>query len=203
MTGLGFSNGWDEFALKNPPPLVPSSLMASWEATGPPWRTWWPPAIVAIVCGSARFWMTPPAMRTTARTAAMGSSTRTVPRVRSTQKLPSRSLPVRARPRTRATATARPVAAERKFWTVSPAICTAYPVPDSPAYDCQFVFVVNETAVLNAVCQSIERPWLSGSHGCSTSSANSPTTETVARARTDRAYLDQRCSTSGSTPTAR
>jgi hypothetical protein len=33
--GVGFLYGCGEFALKNPPPLVPSSLMATWEATGP------------------------------------------------------------------------------------------------------------------------------------------------------------------------
>ena len=33
--GVGFSNGWAELALKKPPPLVPSILMASCEATGP------------------------------------------------------------------------------------------------------------------------------------------------------------------------
>ena len=32
---VGFSNGCAEFVLKKPPPLVPSSLIASWEATGP------------------------------------------------------------------------------------------------------------------------------------------------------------------------
>jgi hypothetical protein len=36
----GFSKGWAELALKKPPPLVPSILMASCEATGP----------TAIVC---------------------------------------------------------------------------------------------------------------------------------------------------------
>ncbi len=35
VNGVGFSNGCEEFALKNPPPLVPNSLMASCEATGP------------------------------------------------------------------------------------------------------------------------------------------------------------------------
>ncbi len=38
---MGFSNGCAELVLKKPPPLVPSSLIASCEATGP-----W-----AIVCG--------------------------------------------------------------------------------------------------------------------------------------------------------
>ena len=33
--GVGFSNGCAELALKNPPPLVPSILMASCDATGP------------------------------------------------------------------------------------------------------------------------------------------------------------------------
>ena len=32
---VGFSNGCAELALKKPPPLVPSSLIASCEATGP------------------------------------------------------------------------------------------------------------------------------------------------------------------------
>ena len=35
VSGDGFSNGCDELALKKPPPLVPSSLMASCDATGP------------------------------------------------------------------------------------------------------------------------------------------------------------------------
>ena len=35
VRGVGFSNGWAEFALKKPPPLLPSSLIHSWEATGP------------------------------------------------------------------------------------------------------------------------------------------------------------------------
>ena len=43
-------------------------------------------------------------------------------RVRSTQKLPSRSVWVRASPRMRATATEIPTAADRKFCTARPAI---------------------------------------------------------------------------------
>ena len=35
VSGVGFSNGWAEFALTMPPPLVPSSLMVSCEAIGP------------------------------------------------------------------------------------------------------------------------------------------------------------------------
>ena len=40
MKAFGFSNGCAELVLKKPPPLVPSSLIASCEATGP----------IAIVC---------------------------------------------------------------------------------------------------------------------------------------------------------
>ena len=35
VSPFGFSNGVAEFTLKKPPPLVPSSLMISCEATGP------------------------------------------------------------------------------------------------------------------------------------------------------------------------
>ena len=55
-----------------------------------------------------------------------------VPRTRSTQKLPSSAVRVRAKPRTRATATAMPTAAETKFCTVRPAIWTRWPWVDSP-----------------------------------------------------------------------
>ena len=35
VSGVGFSNGWAELALKKPPPLLPISLIHSWEAIGP------------------------------------------------------------------------------------------------------------------------------------------------------------------------
>ncbi|MEY9460112.1 hypothetical protein ABH973_000525 [Bradyrhizobium ottawaense] len=34
-SAVGFSNGCAALALKKPPPLVPSILIATWEATGP------------------------------------------------------------------------------------------------------------------------------------------------------------------------
>ena len=46
-----------------------------------------------------------------------------------------------------------PVAAEMKLWNASWVICEKYDIVDSPAYDCQFVLVVNEAAVSNA-CRS-------------------------------------------------
>ena len=129
---FGFSNGCAEFALKKPPPFVPSSLMTSWEATGPPWIVWLPPTSIVTSCGLLRFWMTPPATSTSAPTNAMGSRMRVQARTRSTQKLPIVAALLRAIARHRATATAMPVAAETKFCTVRPAIWTVYPAPDSP-----------------------------------------------------------------------
>jgi len=57
---LPFSNGIAELTLKNPPPLVPSSLMISCEATGPHWP---------------RSWTTPWETRMTVPTIEIGSST--------------------------------------------------------------------------------------------------------------------------------
>ena len=64
----------------------------------------------------------PAPTKTIAKTIEIGSRIRRQIRVRSTQKLPSRSVFVRAKPRTKAIATAMPTAAEAKFWTARPAI---------------------------------------------------------------------------------
>jgi hypothetical protein len=39
-SGVGFSKGWAALALKKPPPLMPSILMATWEAMGPAGIVW-------------------------------------------------------------------------------------------------------------------------------------------------------------------
>ena len=46
VSGVGFSNGCALLALKNPPPLVPSILMASCDATGP----------CAMICSVTYLW---------------------------------------------------------------------------------------------------------------------------------------------------
>ena len=46
---FGFSNGCAELTLKKPPPLVPSSLIASCEATGPIAMRWVRPVTVCAV----------------------------------------------------------------------------------------------------------------------------------------------------------
>ena len=46
VSGFGFSKGWAEFAFSEPPPLVPSCLIASWDAKGPMAMTCLPPSSV-------------------------------------------------------------------------------------------------------------------------------------------------------------
>ncbi len=46
VNAVGFSNGCAELVLKKPPPFVPSSLIASCEATGPIAIDWVRPVIV-------------------------------------------------------------------------------------------------------------------------------------------------------------
>ena len=93
----------------------------------------------------------PATMNTIVATTQIGSSTRKVIRVRSTQKLPSVLFLRDAKPRINATATAMPTLAETKFCTARPAICTRWPIVDSPEYACQFVLVVKLTAVFQAM----------------------------------------------------
>ena len=57
--GVGFSNGWALFALKKPPPFVPSILIASCEATGPMARTCFAPSSVVSSRYGSRFCSTP------------------------------------------------------------------------------------------------------------------------------------------------
>ena len=69
------------------------------------------------------FWITPWLISSAAISAAIGTSTYSVTRVRSTQKLPMVCAVCRVKPRTSAITTTMPVAADRKFCTVRPSIC--------------------------------------------------------------------------------
>ena len=111
-----------------PPPLVPSCLIASCEAAGASAIVDGRPSGPTTSTPARRLMTTPRATSTTAATAAIGSRMRVQPRTMSTQALPSRSVRLRTNPRTRATATAMPTAAETKFWTVRPAVATAWPM---------------------------------------------------------------------------
>ena len=106
--------------------------MASWLATGPPVMVWCPPARVVSCAGREVLHHAGSDEDDRVPMIASGSRMRRLVRTRSTQKLPSRSVLERVKPRIRATATAMPTAAEAKFCTASPAICTRWPIVDSP-----------------------------------------------------------------------
>ena len=106
--------------------------MDSCDATGPPGIACVPPVTVWTVWNPWRFWTTPCDTKISANTNAIGNRIRTVDRTMSDQKLPTVSDSARVKPRTRATATAMPTAAETKFWTARPLICTRWPMVDSP-----------------------------------------------------------------------
>ncbi len=75
VNAVGFSNGCAELTLKNPPPLVPSSLIASWEATGPMPIDWVRPVTPCTVRYVVKFWIEPWQTRTSAITIDSGSRT--------------------------------------------------------------------------------------------------------------------------------
>ena len=132
VNGVGFSNGCAELAFAGPPPFVPSSLIASWLATGPRQIVWVAPWTVVACAGPRSDCTTPWLAKRSASTIESGSRTRVVVRVRSAQKFPIVSERRRTRPRTSAIATAIPTAADAKFCTVSPAICVRWLIVDSP-----------------------------------------------------------------------
>ena len=81
--------------MKKSPPLVPSFLIDSMLAFGPPGIFWVAPATVWTVVNPWVFWITPVAINTIANTNEIGSRMRNVVRTRSTQKLPIVVLPAR------------------------------------------------------------------------------------------------------------
>ena len=131
--------------------------------------------------------MTPPATSTRAATNASGSSTRTVTRTRSAQKLPTReSVPCRANPRASAATTEMPTAADTKFCTASPAIWNRWPAAASPEYHCQLVLVTNETAVFHAPAGSSgDIPMSRGSLSCSRPRPNRTSTDASEKPSSD------------------
>ena len=166
---------------------------------------WWPPASVVTSVPDEKFWTTPISDQGDGgqdRRAAAGPGR--TERVRSTQKLPTRSVDDRVKPRISATATAMPTAAETKFCTARPAIWVRWPMVASPEYACQLVLVTNDAAVLNASAGSTPgKPRDSGRPDWTRWRTYSSTTPTNEKASTETAYTDQRWSAFGSTPTRR
>ena len=73
--GVGFSNGCAALALKKPPPLVPSCLIASWLATGPIAIVCFTPSSVVTSRYGLKFWMAPCCTMIRATRRQSGSST--------------------------------------------------------------------------------------------------------------------------------
>src|ERR1041384_8256604 len=146
----GFSKGCAELALKIPPPLVPSCLMISCDATGPSAIVCLPPSRVVIVRKGSKFCGTPRATYTSPPRSESGKSTWRVALTVSTQKLPTPLALLRAKPRMTAIAIAIPTAAEAQLWIASATMFEKYETVSSGEYACQFVLVVNDTAVLKA-----------------------------------------------------
>ena len=96
---FGLESGWAELALSVPPPFVPSSLMASWLANGPPGIDCAAPSTVVTGSGRGATGWRPGRRGPPSNTRASGRSTRTMPRTRSTQKLPMVADRRRTRPR--------------------------------------------------------------------------------------------------------
>ena len=146
-------------------------------------------SIVATTVSPRRFWTTPWDMSTTANRNEIGSSTRTVVRTRSAQKLPRLRVPLREMPRISATAIAMPAAAETKFCTARPTICVRWLIATSPEYHCQFVFVTKLMATLNAPHGETEprSVGLKPSTPCARCRPYSASTETTLKASSERA----------------
>ena len=74
-SGVGFSSGWAELALKKPPPSPAlSCLMATCDATGPTAIAWSRDDWSMEACAEgANVWMTPSDTRASARTSDNGS----------------------------------------------------------------------------------------------------------------------------------
>ncbi|CKR90566.1 Uncharacterised protein [Mycobacterium tuberculosis] len=111
---------------------MPSCLIATWLATGPPGMSWGAPSSVLATMKPCRFWITPWLTNRIATTNDSGNMMRNTVRARSTQKLPSVLARLRARPLIRAASTHMPADAETKFCTASPVIWVKWLIVASP-----------------------------------------------------------------------
>ena len=133
MNPVGFSKVVAELALRNPPPLFPSCLIASMEPIGPRAIDWttplmasWMLTVPASVCTAPWPTMTRP------KTKAMGKKMYRRPRVMSTQKLPTVGELRREKPRTSTMAAQMPMTGLTNCSKVRAPICEKYDIVDSP-----------------------------------------------------------------------
>ncbi len=169
--GVGFSNGCAELALKNPPPLVPScliDLLARDRPHGEGLLRALERHDVEIRLEVLDHALLHEEQRQNERQNGQQDVQRAAHEIRP-RNCRCRPAERRAIPRTKATATAMPTAAEAKLWNANCVICEKYDIVVSPEYDCQLVLVVNDAAVSNA-CRSGTAArccGLSGSRCCS------------------------------------
>ena len=123
----------------------------------------------------------------------------------STHALPIVADEWRVKPRTRATSTAMPTAADTKFCTVSASIWVRWLIVLSPPYACQLVFVTKLTAVFQASAGGTPGSCagLSGSRPCSRCSAYTTTRLARLIASTTSAYSRHVISCVGEMPRRR
>src|ERR1700693_5165714 len=88
VSGVGFTLGEAELALTKPPPLVPSSLLISCDAIGPPVIDCLKPSSDATSWYAWKFCGIPCQTRSRAPTKLIGTNTYNTARVISTQKVP-------------------------------------------------------------------------------------------------------------------
>ncbi len=150
-SGVGFSNGCAELALKKPPPLVPSCLIASWLATGPMAIVCLAPSSVWTSRYGRKFWIDALLHEQQCedereRQEDVERAAHEVgPEVAEPAGATAARCPGPARP-----PPPRPPRPTRSCGSASWVIWEKYDIVVSPEYDCQLVFVVNDAAVSNA-----------------------------------------------------
>ena len=124
-SAVGFSNGCAALALKKPPPLVPSILIAICEATGPD-RDGLLGAFERrrLDIGAERLRHALPDQEQRVDDADRQQDVERAARDIDPEIADRVCIDARAKPRISATASTMPVAADRKFWCVRPSICT-------------------------------------------------------------------------------
>ena len=128
--GVGFSNGWAEFAPKKPPPFVPICLIDSRAATGPIAISCILPSIVVTVLVPDKVCGTPWLTKRIPTIIDSGNKTLVVTLVISTKKFPIPFLPII--PLIKAIAAEKPVAADVNIIKIITIIWLKWESPDSP-----------------------------------------------------------------------
>ena len=205
-SGVGFSNGCAELALKNPPPFVPNCLIDDLGCR----RALRDGLRLAFQSGRRRVYYRSSESRlasrgTVRRSAQSGNRIYTVPRTMSTQKFPMVFCWRRANPRTSAMATAMPAAADTKFCTVKADHLDEIAERRLAAI-CLPVGVGHETdrgverEIGSRLLPTETRPDSAAASPADAGGQYTSEKQTTLNASSEAAYCVQRCSTSSFTP---